>query len=71
MTSYGQDFQNAVTSYKIQVRASERRALRLARVAPPVKGTGGLVRKAAGWLGRQRASRGRDLVPAHGEGSAG
>jgi len=71
MTSYAQDFQNAITSYQIEVRASERRALRLARVEPRAKESGGWVRKAAEWLGRQRVSLGRDLVPAHGEQAAG
>jgi hypothetical protein len=71
MTSYGQDFRNAITVYKNEVRASERRSLRLARVAPQAKEGDGWVRKAAAWLGRQRVSLGQALPPAHGERAAG
>ena len=71
MAFYQQNIDFAIGRHKDAVRIGERNALRLAQVAPQAKAKGGLVRKAAEWVGRQRVSLGRDLVPAHGERGAG
>ena len=75
MTFYQQNIDFGIGRHKDAVRVGERRALRRARVEPQVEAGGRLVRKAAEWLGRQRASLGREFlpnaVPAHGEQASG
>ena len=63
MTFYQQNIDFGIGRHKGLVRFGERRALLLARVEPQAKSSGGLIRKAAGWLGRQRVSLGRDRLP--------
>ena len=71
MTFYQQNIDFGIRRHKELVRVGERRALRLAKAEPQTKASGGLVRRTAEWLGRQRASLGHDFVPAHGERAAG
>ena len=63
MTFYQQNIHFAIGRHKDAVRVGERRALRLARVAPQAKASGGLGRRAVGWLARCRPSLGHARLP--------
>jgi hypothetical protein len=70
-----QGIEFGIESYRDAVRQGERRALRLARISPQPAAGLRLIRKAAEWLGKRRASLNRDIVPGavltHGEQASG